>query len=81
MSWIRNIGQEWEEAAARCGDHFTLVTAFSRDQEEKIYVQHRQGFGSVFNLNQVNGSGSRRAKMTHKKVEKNSCFEVLDVLF
>jgi hypothetical protein len=38
--------QEWEEAAARCGDHFTLVTAFSRDQEEKIYVQHRQGFGS-----------------------------------
>jgi hypothetical protein len=30
------------------------------------------------------GSGSRRAKMTHKKVEKNkkiSSFEVLDVLF
>jgi hypothetical protein len=44
MSRIRNTGQEWEEAAALCGDHFTLVTAFSRDQEEKIYVQHRQGF-------------------------------------
>jgi len=26
------------------------------------------------------GSGSRRAKMTHKK-EENSCFEVLDVFF
>jgi hypothetical protein len=30
------------------------------------------------------GSGSRRAKMNHKKIEKStefSCFEVLDVLF
>jgi hypothetical protein len=32
----------------------------------------------------VSGSGSGRAKMTHKKkkkVEKISCYEVLDVLF
>jgi hypothetical protein len=37
--------------------------------------------GSGFN--QVNGSGSRRAKMTHKNIKnlEISCFEVLDVLF
>uniref|UniRef100_UPI0037E89305 NADPH-dependent diflavin oxidoreductase 1 n=1 Tax=Semicossyphus pulcher TaxID=241346 RepID=UPI0037E89305 len=30
---------EWEEM--RKAEHLTLFTAFSRDQEEKVYVQHR----------------------------------------
>jgi hypothetical protein len=36
--------------------------------------------GSVFNRASGSGSGSRRAKITHKS-RKNSCFEVLDGLF
>ncbi len=41
----------------------------------------KKGSGSGFN--QVRGSGSRRAKMTHKSRKNGeiSCFEVLDVLF
>ncbi len=43
--------------------------------------RYRQGCGSA--LIWVPGSGSRRAKMTHKnrKSTEFSCFEVLDVLF
>ncbi|KAI5804973.1 hypothetical protein EDC01DRAFT_641526 [Geopyxis carbonaria] len=32
---------EWEEYAKKLGDSFSLITAFSRDSSEKIYVQHR----------------------------------------
>jgi hypothetical protein len=52
------------------------------------------GFGYILDLDSIRsvgpdpyskfGSGSRRAKMTHKskrKVEEISCFEGLDVLF
>ena len=31
------FSDEWPE----CGEHFEAITAFSRDQEDKIYVQHK----------------------------------------
>ncbi len=37
----------------------------------------KQGFGSGFKQVSGSGSGSRRAKMTHKKVEKIKKFHVL----
>ncbi|KAG0634267.1 hypothetical protein HOY80DRAFT_1099598 [Tuber brumale] len=33
--------EEWKEYAAKLGDSFSLITAFSRDGPEKVYVQHR----------------------------------------
>ncbi|GAA5800589.1 hypothetical protein HPULCUR_006025 [Helicostylum pulchrum] len=33
--------QEWPELFRKLGDESRLITAFSRDQPEKIYVQHR----------------------------------------
>ncbi|KAK9448048.1 uncharacterized protein V1518DRAFT_375496 [Limtongia smithiae] len=33
--------EEWEDVAAKLGDKFKLITAFSRESTEKIYVQHR----------------------------------------
>jgi hypothetical protein len=48
-----------------------------REKGMNTYIQmFFQGCGSGF------GSGSRRAKMTHKSIKKLkiSCFEVLDVL-
>ncbi|KAI8079236.1 hypothetical protein BDF21DRAFT_438695 [Thamnidium elegans] len=33
--------QEWPELFSKLGDESRLITAFSRDQPEKIYVQHR----------------------------------------
>ncbi|ODV97282.1 hypothetical protein PACTADRAFT_49021 [Pachysolen tannophilus NRRL Y-2460] len=32
---------EWPEYSKKLGENFELITAFSRDQKEKIYVQHR----------------------------------------
>ncbi|CAZ81042.1 unnamed protein product [Tuber melanosporum] len=33
--------EEWKEYASKLGDSFSLITAFSRDGPEKVYVQHR----------------------------------------
>jgi NADPH-ferrihemoprotein reductase len=33
--------EEWEEYERKLGDKFEMVKAFSRDQKEKIYVQHK----------------------------------------
>ncbi|KAL7273119.1 hypothetical protein RUND412_004040 [Rhizina undulata] len=33
--------EEWQEYASKLGDSFLLITAFSRDGPEKVYVQHR----------------------------------------
>lgn len=33
--------EEWIDYSKKLGDNFQLITAFSRDQLEKIYVQHR----------------------------------------
>ncbi len=47
----------------------------------------RNLFRSVSDLDSIrsvdpgSGTGSRKAKMTHKKWDEISCFEVLDVLF
>ncbi len=61
---------------------------------EQFLNYQKQGFGSRSGLDpdsirsvdpdpySESGSGSRRAKMTHKSRKKEiSCFEVLDVLF
>lgn len=32
---------EWVEYAKKLGDKFTMITAFSRETEKKIYVQHK----------------------------------------
>jgi hypothetical protein len=67
----------------RCGfgletkikDKWSLVT--------RIVMTYNQCSGSGSGFNQVCGSGSSRAKFTHKS-RKNleiSCFEVLDILF
>ncbi len=47
-------------------------------------LRNRIRIGSGFNRVSGSGSGSKRAKMTHKSSEKSfksSCFEVLDGLF
>jgi hypothetical protein len=73
------------------------VSAFSDYTSYRTQIQNRKEIKSLKNIkittsiwirigtgfNQVSGSGSRRAKSTHKNRKKfrNSCFEVLDVLF
>jgi hypothetical protein len=72
--------------------HLLLILSCSGQTDEHIraitnsgYLQnkslHNQCFvsGSGFNKVSGSGSGSRRAKMTHKI--EIPCFEVLDVLF
>jgi hypothetical protein len=71
----------------RCVEEFKLIseTAEKRMLESsKAMADYRQGCGSGFNRVSGSGSGSRRAKMTHKSINffvKSSCFEVLDGLF
>ena len=33
--------EEWEEFEGKLGDKFEMVKAFSREQKEKVYVQHK----------------------------------------
>jgi len=37
LHWL-TVSQHYKNAL---GDSFTLITAFSRDQKQKVYVQHR----------------------------------------
>lgn len=32
--------EDWQEAMAKLGDKFRMTTAYSRDQKQKVYVQH-----------------------------------------
>jgi hypothetical protein len=56
-----------------------MVTTIHDGVMVMIIMREMQGCGSGFN--RVSGSGSRRAKMTHRSRKRNYMFEVLDVLF
>ncbi|KAM7189705.1 hypothetical protein V8F20_010045 [Naviculisporaceae sp. PSN 640] len=53
--------KEWEEAKEALGDKFELVTAFSRESNKKVYVQHRL---------------KERAKEVNELLEKKAYFYV-----
>jgi hypothetical protein len=66
-------------------DHISEMNISDHISESfETFFGLKQGCGSGSGgFNQVSGSGSRRAKMTHKNRRKfkSSCFEVLDGLF
>ncbi len=71
-SWRRQAGREVTEARQRLEAVEASLDHLEQQAEEKDDEEDtdRQGFG--FELGQwVNGSGSGRAKMTHKNRDKN----------
>ncbi len=85
--WIGNT--ELQPTTLRGKIRRTKKRFADRQENHRIWSQlkimptkktvYRQCFGSGFN--QISGSGSRMAKMTHKTRKEISCFEVLKVLF
>ncbi|KAI9772479.1 MAG: NADPH-cytochrome P450 reductase [Geoglossum simile] len=53
--------QEWKDYEDILGDNFKLVTAFSREQTQKVYVQHRL---------------KEQAKEVNELLEQKACFYV-----